>query len=229
MTFSLVALCDRTGQVGVGAVTAMLGVGKLVCHARAGVGAVATQATMNPYYGYDGPRMISGGKNARETLDSLVSEDPGRDLRQCGIVDFAGGSAAWTGSRTPGWAGHLEGEGYAAQGNRLVGPETLDAVARAFRETEGMDLVERLLEALEAGEATGADKEGAASSSITVMDKEEYPLWDLRVDRAEDPVAELRRLHEEFEEKLLPIVLSLPTRAHPLGETAREDGDGKAV
>lgn len=229
MTFSLVARCDRTGQVGVGAVTAMLGVGKLVCHARAGVGAVATQAVMNPYYGYDGLRMISGGKSARETLDSLISEDPGRDLRQCGIVDLSGDSAAWTGSQTPGWSGHLEGEGYAAQGNRLVGPETLESIAHSLRETEDLALVERLLEALEAGEATGADKEGALSSSITVMDGQEYPLWDLRVDRAEDPVAELRGLYEEFEANLLPVILGLPTREDPLGRMAREAGGGTAV
>lgn len=173
MTFSLVARCARTGQVGVGAVTAMLGVGKLVCHAQAGAGAVATQAEMNPYYGYDGLRLLSGSKAARETLDSLVSKAPGRDFRQCGIVDLAGGSAAWTGPRTPEWSGHLSGEGYSAQGNRLVGPDTLEAVVEAFRRTESMSLVERLLEA---GEATGADKKGAFSSNITVMDTEEYPL-----------------------------------------------------
>lgn len=225
MTFSLVARCARTGQVGVGAVTAMLGVGKLVCHARAGVGAVATQAVMNPYYGYDGLRLLSGGKGAQETLDSLVSKDPGRDLRQCGIVDLAGGSAAWTGPRTPEWSGHLTGKGYSAQGNRLVGRETLEAVVEAFRRAEGMDLVERLLEALEAGEATGADKQGALSSSITVMDTEEYPLWDLRVDQAGDPVAELRRLYEEFEQNLLPTILSLPTREDLLGKSPPEEGE----
>jgi uncharacterized Ntn-hydrolase superfamily protein len=225
VTFSLVARCTRTGQVGVGAVTAMLGVGKLVCHAQAGVGAVATQAEMNPYYGYDGLRLLSGGLVARETLDSLVSKDPGRDFRQCGIVDLAGGSAAWTGPRTPEWSGHLSGEGYSAQGNRLVGPDTLEAVVEAFRRTEGMALVDRLLEALEAGEATGADKEGALSSNITVMDTEEYPLWDLRVDHAEDPVVELRRLYEEFEQNLLPTILGLPTREDPLGKTAHEEGE----
>ncbi len=226
MTFSLVARCARTGQVGVGAVTAMRGVGKLVCHAQAGVGAVATQATMNPYYGYDGLRMMSDGESAQETLSLLVSRDPGRDLRQCGMVDLAGNSEAWTGSRTPDWSGHLNGEGYSAQGNRLVGPETLEAVVDTFYSTEGEDLVERLLRALEAGEATGADKEGAISSNITILDTEEYPLWDLRVDHAGDAVAELRRLYEEFSEHLLPVVLGLPTRQDPLGPAAREAGAG---
>lgn len=203
----------------------MLGVGKLVCHAQAGVGAVATQAEMNPYYGYDGLRLLSGGKDAQETLDSLLTEDPGRDFRQCGIVDLAGGSAAWTGLRTPEWSGHLTGEGYSAQGNRLVGRETLEEVVDAFLRTEEMALAERLLESLEAGEATGADTAGAVSASITVMGTEEYPLWDLRVDYAEDPVVELRRLYEEFEQNLLPTILSLPTREDPLGKTACQEGE----
>lgn len=226
MTFSLAARCERTGQIGVGAVTAMRGVGKLVCHARPGVGAVATQATMNPYYGYDGLDHISSGKSAREVLDALVSADAGREVRQCGIVDSGGGSAAWTGSETPHFAGHITGGNYAAQGNRLVGRETLEATIEAFEENGGLSLAERLLLALEAGEATGADKEGARSANITVMDTEEYPIWDVRVDSAHDSVVELRKLFTEFEEHLLPVIQGLPTRADPVGESARQEQEG---
>lgn len=228
MTFSLAARCERTGQVGVGAVTAMRGVGKLVCHARPGAGAVATQATMNPYYGYDGLALISAGKTAREVLDELVSKDPGREVRQCGIVDRSGGSAAWTGSGTPHFAGHITGENYAAQGNRLVGRETLEAAIEAFEGNGGLPLAERLLLAMEAGEATGADKEGARSANITVMDNEDYPIWDVRVDSARDSVVELRKLFTEFEEHLLPVIQGLPTRTDPVGESARRE-QGQAV
>lgn len=228
MTFSLAARCGRTGQVGVGAVTAMRGVGKLVCHARPGVGAVATQATMNPYYGYDGLRRIPAGESAQEALDELVSNDPGREVRQCGIVDHSGGSAAWTGSETPHFAGHITGENYAAQGNRLVGRETLETTIAAFEEHGSLPLAERLLLALEAGEATGADKEGARSANITVMGTEEYPLWDVRVDSAQDSVVELRKLFTEFEEHLLPVIQGLPTRRDPVGESARRE-QGEAV
>jgi uncharacterized Ntn-hydrolase superfamily protein len=221
MTFSLVARCERTGQVGVGAVTAMRGVGKLVCHARAGVGAIATQAEMNPYHGYDGLDSISGGESASRTLDRLINSDPGRHLRQCGVVDANGDSAAWTGEKTPSCSGHLSGRGYTAQDNRLVGRETLEATIEAFRSGPELPLVERLLSGLEAGERTDADKDGALSANILVMGTEAYPLWDLRVDHSEDLVVELRDLYHKFEENLMPVIKGLPTREDQLGENAR--------
>lgn len=200
----------------------MRGVGKLVCHAREGVGAIATQSNMNPYWAYDGLRAMSGGAKAAEALREVVDADPGREFRQCGMMDMEGRSAAWTGEETPPWSGDLTGEDYAAQGNRLVGPETLRETVRAFHESEGLPLVERLLLALEAGEATGADKEGAISANIIVMDTEEYPLWDVRVDHAEDSVVELRRLYKEFAENLAPVIRGLPTRNDPLGDNVRQ-------
>jgi uncharacterized Ntn-hydrolase superfamily protein len=226
MTFSLVARCARTGQVGVGAITAMVGVGKLVSHAEASVGAVATQAMINPYLGFDGLRHMGSGRSAEEALATVIDADPGRDLRQCGMVDAEGGSAAWTGSETPGWSGHRTGSDYAAQGNRLVGPETIEAVVERFQATSDLDLAERLLLALEAGEATGADTKGALSGVVYVMDREEYPLWDVRVDHADDPAAELRRLWEEYREQLLPQVRKLSTRDDQLGAMTREEMEG---
>ncbi|NDL55901.1 DUF1028 domain-containing protein [Phytoactinopolyspora mesophila] len=222
MTFSLVARCARTGQLGVGAVTAMMGVGKLATYAQPGVGAVASQATMNPYLGIDGLRLVSSGLGADEALRRLIREDPGRDVRQAGFVDRHGHSAAWTGDKTPGWSGHICQKDVATQGNRLVGRETLEETLRAFREHSELDLAERLLVALEAGEATGADKKGALSGTVYVVDTEEYPLWDLRVDHADDPAKELRRLFSESLELLIPQVKALPTRADPLGEATRQ-------
>lgn len=137
------------------------------------------------------------------------------------MVDATGRAACWTGPRTRGWSGHIIGDGHSAQGNRLVGPETLEAALDAFRSHPTRELAGRLLLALEAGEATGADVAGALSGTIYVVDTEEYPLWDVRVDHADDPAAMLRQLYEEFVEHFIPMVCKLPTRADPVGDLAR--------
>jgi uncharacterized Ntn-hydrolase superfamily protein len=152
MTYSLTAVCPRTGQVGVAAMTAMVGVGKLVSHAMAGVGAAASQAFMNPYLAIDGLWLLDDGVPAAQALDRLIAEDPGRAGRQFGIVDVSGGSAAWTGDQPEDWKGHHTGEGWACQGNRLAGPEVLDSAIEAFLDERDRPLVERLIHALDAGE-----------------------------------------------------------------------------
>jgi uncharacterized Ntn-hydrolase superfamily protein len=224
MTFSIVARDPASGQIGVGAVTAMAGVGKLVTHARARVGAVATQAMINPYLAFDALALLAEGRPAQDALDEVVAADPGRDLCQCGALDGSGRTAAWTGERTPTWSGHLLDTDVCAQGNRLVGPETLEAVVEAFRDRSELELAWRICRALEAGERTGADKQGALSATVTVMDTEAYPLWDVRVDHADDPVEALGTLMVEFEEQLLPQVRKLSTREDPEGALVREQG-----
>jgi uncharacterized Ntn-hydrolase superfamily protein len=222
MTFSLVARCPRTGQLAVGAVTAMVGVGKLVSHVQPAAGAAASQATMNPDLAYDGLRLMAAGRPAEQALEMVLAADPGRTVRQCGFVDPTGRAAAHTGELCADWSGHIVGDGFSAQGNRLVGRETLEEVVRVFVARPDLDLGERVLQALEAGETTGADKEGAKSATLTVVGAEEYPLWDLRADHADDPAGELRRLQKELGEQLLPEIHKLPTRDDPLGQAARE-------
>ncbi|WP_434740251.1 DUF1028 domain-containing protein [Micromonospora sp. SH-82] len=226
MTFSIVARCPRTGHLGVAALTATAGVGKLLSHVRTGAGAVATQATHNPYLAYDGLPMLADGHSPREVLDTLLARDPGREVRQAGIVDAHGHAYAFTGAQTLPWSGQHVGEGFAAQGNRLAGPETLDAIVTAYQDNPDLDLVERLLSAIEAGEHNGGDRDGAGSATITVTGEEPYPLWDLRVDDHADPAAELRRLYGVFQEQMLPIVRGLPTRDDPMGPSARQVLDG---
>lgn len=226
MTFSVVARCERTGQLAVGAVTAEIGVGKLACHARARSGAVATQATTNPYLAYDALRLLDAGRPAAEALTAVLAADPGACFRQCAVIDAQGRVAVHTGDRTLPWSGHLIGDGWAAQGNRLVGRRTLEAVAGELDAVPDRHLVERVLRALEAGEVTGADREGALSATLTVVDREEYPLWDLRVDHHERPVEELRRLHVDLSGQLLPLMEGLPTRQDPLGQAARQQLGG---
>jgi uncharacterized Ntn-hydrolase superfamily protein len=222
MTFSIVARCPRSGQFGVAAATAMPAVGKLLSHAAAGAGAVATQALVNPYLGLDGLALLRQGLSAKEVLERLKATDPCMELRQCALIDAQGDSLCWTGDKCLPWAGSLSGEQFSVQGNRLVGPQVLDAVAEAFRHAEKRPLIERLIEALAAGDRCGGDRHGESSAVIYVVDQEAYPLWDIRVDHHLDPVAELRRLHDVFAREVLPEILAMPTRDNPAGLAAED-------
>jgi len=212
MTFSVVARCARTGKCGVGAATAATAVGKLASHAMARNGAVATQALINPYIGYDGLRLLEHGHSARDTLNLLLANDPHPEQRQVGIVDREGNTAAWTGAENIAWAGDRQGRGFSVQGNRLAGPQVLEAVIDVMHATEDKELAERLLLAIEAGDAEGGDLKGERSSNIFVFDREEYPQWDIRVDDHDEPVRELRRLFHLFQDELLPHMERMPTR-----------------
>ena len=192
-TFSIVARCEQTGRFGVAVSTAVPAVGSLCSFARAGVGAIATQAWVNPSLGEKGLDLLASGLSAEETLERLLAEDEGRNSRQLGIVDANGGSAAYTGKRTVRYKGHLHGPNYSVQGNMLTGPETLRAMEASFQASTG-EMAERLMQALEAGQAAGGDKRGKVSAAIKVVDTEGFPYCDLRVDEHADPVAELRRI-----------------------------------
>ncbi|MHA6492707.1 DUF1028 domain-containing protein [Pseudomonas borbori] len=222
MTFSIVARCPRTGQFGVAAATAMPAVGKLLSHAAAGFGAVATQAQVNPYLGLDGLAFLREGDSAVRVLERLAATDPCMPLRQCAVIDAKGQTRCWTGDQCLPWAGSLAGEQFSVQGNRLTGPEVLQAVANAFNRDPQLPLIERLIEAIAAADVHGGDRQGEASATVYVVDKEEYPLWDIRVDHHPTPEQELRRLHKVFEQQVLPEILAMPTRENPAG-TVQED------
>ncbi len=222
MTFSIIARCPRTGQFGIGAATALPAVGKLLTHAGAGVGAVATQARLNPYIGIDGFRYLTEGASAEAVRDRLAAEDLRREDRQFAVIDGSGATASFTGGDCIPWAGAFEGAGFSVQGNRLAGPEVLEAAAEAFTRRADAALADRLLEALAAGDAQGGDLKGEVSATIHVVDREEYPLWDIRVDEHADPIRELRRLHGIFTEKLLPEILNMPSRRDPAGSAGEE-------
>ena len=221
-TFSIVGRCKRTGQLGVAVSTADVGAGRMVTWAKAGVGAVATQSWPNLYLAIDGLRRMAEGKTADAALERVIREDPGREVRQLGIVDARGGSATFSGRDCTDWFGGVNGPGFAAQGNMLIRGETVSAMAQAFESGHDLDLGERLMRALEAGQAAGGDKRGRQCSALLVVDREEFPLWDLRVDEHPQPVAELRRIYEVARLDLLPFVQGLPTRENPLGTLSDE-------
>ena len=223
MTFSLIARCPDSGFFGIAAATAVPAVGKLLTHAEGGVGAVATQAKLNPYLGIDGIRLLQFGRPAAEVRDILASQDPRADHRQFAVLDRTGSTANWTGKGCIPWAGSIEGENFSAQGNRLTGRDVLEKVVDCYRRSAGKPLDERLMEALEAGDSVGGDKKGERSATIYIVGREEYPLWDIRVDAHPHPFKELRRLHDIFRQTLIPEIKGMPTRANPAGEAAERD------
>ncbi len=211
-TFSIAALCARTGMLGVAVSTAVPAVGAICPHVRPGVGAVSTQAWVNPYLGFDSIKLLAEGLDAAAALDRVVQADPAKGVRQVGVVDARGGSASWSGADCTPWFGHRTGAFYAIQGNMLTGPEVLDAMETAFIATETLELPERLLLALEAGQARGGDKRGKQSAALLVYDLEDYPLVDLRVDEHRYPVAELRRIYTIFHLQVRPFLAGMPKK-----------------
>jgi len=198
-TFSIVAFDPETDSLGVAVQSKFLAVGSVVPWARAGVGAVATQAMANYNYGPRGLDLMSEGNTVEQTVEALTSSDEDHEHRQVGIVDARGLAATFTGSECFDWAGGVAGEHYAAQGNILVGKETVGAMARAYEETEG-DLAARLLSALDAGQRAGGDSRGKQSAALLVVREgggyggDNDRVVDLRVDDHPEPIMELIRI-----------------------------------
>jgi uncharacterized Ntn-hydrolase superfamily protein len=217
MTFSIIARCTRTGQFGLAATTALPAVGKFLTHASPRAGAIATQAKLNPYLGIAGIRLLKTGMSAAEVIAALSNTDPRMDRRQLGVIDRDGKSAMWTGKGCKGWAGGEALDNLCVLGNRLEGPEVISAAIKAFNHMPHASLVDRLAEALAAGTAAGGDRKEERSSTIYVVETEEYPLWDIRVDDHDDPIGELFRLKDVFARQLLPHIARMATRANPAG------------
>lgn len=200
-TFSIVAVDRETGELGVAVQSKIVGVGSIVPFARAGVGAIATQAYANVNYGPAGLLLLKSGMGPMECIQALTSHDRERDHRQLGIVSADGKSAYYTGHACSEWAGGRAGDGYAVQGNILAGEEVVTGMAKAFEETKGL-LAERLLAALEAGQAAGGDKRGRQSAALLIVREgwgyggNNDRFRDLRVDEHPEPIKELRRVYE---------------------------------
>lgn len=198
-TFSIVAYDSVTQELGVAVQSKYFSVGTTVPWARAGVGAVATQANVNPSLGPEALSLLATGMPAPDVMRALAASDSGWDGRQVGIVDAQGRSATWTGKRCLDWAGGESGPGFACQGNILAGPAVVAGMAKAFRATPG-ELGERLVAAIEAAEAAGGDKRGMQSAALIITrPSPTNPEWreryvDLRVEDSKDPIKELRRV-----------------------------------
>ena len=197
MTFSVLGHCPRTGQFGVATTTSGFGVGARVPWAQAGVGAVATQHRTDPRLGPRGIALLETGCSAAETVAALVASTPDHGWRQIGVMDRSGGTAFFHGARVKPRSGAVQGRGVLALGNILANDDVLPAIAAAFEAREGT-LAERLIAALEAGEAAGGEHGAIASAALLVVEREAFPLVDIRVDRHAAPLTELRALWEEY-------------------------------
>ena len=198
-TYSIVALDETTGELGVAVQSHWFSVGFLVPWAKAGVGAVATQSFVKVDYGPDGLQLMESGITAVDALKTLTSKDDGEAVRQVGMIDIKGNVAAHTGSRCIKYAGHIVGKNYSVQANMMANGTVPKAMAVAFEKTQG-DLADRMMAALEAAEAEGGDIRGKQSAAMVIVSGEPSGVdWkdtklSLRIEDHPTPLIELKRL-----------------------------------
>ncbi|QHO74994.1 pilus assembly protein [Bradyrhizobium sp. CCBAU 051011] len=221
MTWSIIARDPATGQIGIAVATRFFAVGARVPHIVPGIGGIATQALVNPYYGIDGVKLLREGRSPREVIDTLIATDDGREARQLHVMDIKGRIAAHTGRECVDWCGHIQGDGFSLAGNMLAGAAVLDDTAKTYAANASLPFAQRLITAMKAGEAAGGDKRGKQSAALLIHGEEEWSDLDLRVDDHTDPLAELERLEQVSRERWVHFRPFLPTRKNPAGITDR--------
>ena len=200
MTWSILVRDSATGALGAAVATRFFAVGALCIHVEGGVAALATQALINPMYAVHGLSRLRAGEAPEAVAAALLAADAGREHRQLHILDAQGRIAQHTGCDCVTWCGSVRGADVSVAGNMLAGPAVVEATLSAFQGASG-DLAERLLTALEAGEAAGGDKRGKQSAALKICTDDPYPDLDIRADDHPDPLAELRRLHRVSQER----------------------------
>ncbi len=221
MTWSILAR-DADGTLGVAIASRFFAVGALCVHTRRAVGALSTQALMNPLYGPAGIAMLADGVAAADVVARLTDADAGRAQRQLHVLGAHGRGAAFTGAGCIDWCGHQVHDDFSVAGNMLAGPDVLDATAAAFVASAGRPLGERLVAAMAAGEAAGGDKRGKQAAGLRLHGDEDYPALDLRVDDHAEPIVELQRLYDKSLERFQPFVACLAGRNDPAGLLQRD-------
>jgi uncharacterized Ntn-hydrolase superfamily protein len=218
MTWSIVARDHATGALGLAVASRFFAVGARVPFV-ASHGAIATQALVNPYYGIDGQRLLKQGYGPSQVIETLTRPDPGAAHRQLHLVDCRGKLAAHTGSCCVEWSGDLCGDGVSVAGNMLAGPRVLSETLRVYQNGLDGPFPQRLIAAMQAGEAAGGDRRGRQSASLTIFETDEWSSLDLRVDDHADPLIELERLEQVSREEWTIYRQFVPTRANPAGVT----------
>jgi uncharacterized Ntn-hydrolase superfamily protein len=222
MTWSIVARDSATGQFGIAVATRFFAVGARVPYIAARLGAIATQALVNPYYGIDGLKLLREGRQPLDVVETLIAADPGRESRQLHVMDASGRIASHTGRDCVDWCGHIEGSGFSIAGNMLAGAQVLDDTAKAYVANVALPFPQRLIAAMRSGEAAGGDKRGKQSAALLIHGDEEWSDLDLRVDDHADPLAELERLEAVSRAHWAHFRKVLPTRENPAGITDRK-------
>jgi uncharacterized Ntn-hydrolase superfamily protein len=200
MTWSILARDPTTGALGAAVATRFFAVGALAIHVEGGVGALATQALINPMYAPAGMGRLRARQAPDAVVAALLAEDAGGDHRQLHMIDSQGRIAQHTGAECVAWCGSVRGADVCVAGNMLAGPAVVERTLHAFQRAGG-SLAERLLMALEAGEAAGGDRRGKQSAALKICTRDPYPDLDIRTDDHPDPLAELRRLYAVSQER----------------------------
>ncbi|UJW77218.1 DUF1028 domain-containing protein [Rhizobium sp. SL42] len=227
MTWSIVARDPETGHLGIAVASRFFAVGAAVPHMRGRIGAIATQAFVSPLYGTDGLALLSEGRSPDQIIAVLTGRDNGCQQRQMHLIDGQGRNAAFTGDKCIDWAGHLVDDNVSVAGNMLAGPQVIAESLRAYKATSDRPLAERLLAAMDAGEAAGGDKRGRQSAALRIFHDQDYARLDIRSDDHLDPLGELRRLYIVAQERFLHVAETMPTRDNPHGLTDRRMIDEK--
>ena len=204
-TFTIVGRCQRTGMLGVAITTSDIAVGSRCPYVKPLVGAVSTQAYTDPRLGPFALRLLETGYSCSAALQQVEASDPHIELRQLGLVDRDGNSAALTGSLNKPWAGHIANRDYVAMGNALAGEQVVQAIATAYEQWETEDLAERLMRAIEAGQEAGGEASDFTpyhSAALLVWASQSFPRIDLRVDEHATPLVELRRIYEIYKPRI---------------------------
>jgi uncharacterized Ntn-hydrolase superfamily protein len=222
MTWSIVAR-DDDGSFGVAIASRFFAVGALCVQTRRAVGALSTQALMNPLYGPRGIELLGAGMSPDDVVRRLTGADAGRAQRQLHVVGASGRPAAWTGEQCIDWCGHAVHDDFSVAGNMLAGPEVLEATVDAFVAARGRPLGERLLAAMAAGDAAGGDQRGKQAAALRLHGDDDYARLDLRVDDHAEPIDELRRLYDKSFERFQPFVACLASSRDPIGLLHRDE------
>lgn len=219
MTWSIVAHDAASGAFAVAVTTCAFAVGASCPFVRAGVGAVSTQSMTNRYLGPAILDAMARGLSPAHAIEGALAGDSGRGIRQVHAVDRHGRSAAWTGQNCVEWCGDRTAQGFSVAGNMLAGAAVVADTFAAFATRTELLLEERLVAALEAGEAAGGDRRGRQSAALLSITTEDFPDCNLRVDDHADPVGELSRLLGLWRVQGAPRLAAAPRKAEPSGFT----------
>jgi uncharacterized Ntn-hydrolase superfamily protein len=217
MTWSILAKDPESGLFGLAVASRFFAVGALCPWSGGPHGAAMSQALPNPELGARALVLLAEGHRAASVVEMLVGMDRGISQRQLHVIDAAGRTAAHTGADCVDWCGHLIDDGVSVAGNMLAGPWVIAETLAAYRANMGLPIVERLLAAMEAGEAAGGDKRGKQGAALRIQGPECYARLDLRVDDHANPLAELRRLYGVARERFIPFSASMPRPERPYG------------
>ena len=223
MTWSIIAHDVKTGMVGLAVSTCAFAVGARVPSIETGVGVVASQSFVNPFYGPQALALLKQGASAQEAVDAITRADEGRSQRQVHIMDNQFRFAAFTGDGCVDWCGHLVRETYSVAGNMLAGPQVIETTADFYAAHPDLPFPQRLLSALKAGEDAGGDKRGKQSAALLIHDQEDYAYLDIRVDDHADPLAELMRVEEKSRGRYMHYRKFMPSKASPFGIIDRQE------